>query len=169
MCAPTPACACVRARPRARPAACPRARHRQCGLVCIEWPLGAVFRIAAMDDSGLGDGERGGPFLCEVGSPPWGLLFAIQPLGCHPPWGLLFAIQPLGCHPPWGLLFAIQPLGCHPPWGLLFAIQPPKRKKARSASCTTGFDYRIRMSLLIPQKLFAVIWVPDAIIFRDCG
>ena len=139
MCAPTPACACVRARPRARPAACPRARHRQCGLVCIEWPLGAVFRIAAMDDSGLGDGERGGPFLCEVGSPPWGLLFAIQPLGCHPP------------------------------WGLLFAIQPPKRKKARSASCTTGFDYRIRMSLLIPQKLFAVIWVPDAIIFRDCG
>ena len=46
---------------------------------------------------------------------------------------------------------------------------PHKRKKARSASCTTGLDYQIRILLPIPYKLFDIIRVTDAIIFRNGG
>ena len=69
VCAPACPPARLPACPPARLPACPPARPRQYGLDCSESPAEHRFGVVAIDDSERRVGGRGGPFLCEVGSP----------------------------------------------------------------------------------------------------
>jgi hypothetical protein len=115
------ACArlCMCARAPARLPACPPACPRQYGLVCSKSPSEHRFGVVAIDDSGRGVRWLGGPFPCEIESPPR------RP--ASPPPGLPGSPAPRRpASPPPGLPAARPPRRPASPAPRLPAARPPR-------------------------------------------